>query len=110
MPFYICVDTPDGERVCFHIPVLIRKFRPGPDPDPRLDAVLDIFGPHPEPWILDQRLDQQVIRDMEVVAALDSVVTHASPRISEVMQDALQRITADLPLPAGMTLHQEQRG
>lgn len=97
MSFMICLDTLDGEKVCFAIPVLIRKFPIGPDPDP-------------DPWIVDRRLDQQVIQDLEAVATIDQMVTQASPRISEVLQDALQRVTADLPLPAGMTLQHHQRG
>jgi hypothetical protein len=93
----ICLDTPDGDKVCFAIPVLIRKFPIGPDPDPG-------------PWIVDRRLDQQVIQDLEAVATIDQVRTQASPRVNEVMQDALQRVTADVALPAGMSLQQHQRG
>ena len=111
MSLLICIADSAGERVCFPGPVPIRKFRrPVPDPDPRLEALLDVFGPQPEPRIIADHLDQQVIQDLEVVAALDTVVMHASPKVSEVLQSALQQSIASLPLPDGMTLHQAQRG
>ena len=77
MAWKICIRIPPpiNKDICFQIPILIRKF---PEPDPG-------------PWISKGFIDQGLVKDLPVLATLDSLASQLSnATVRRTVQSAIQ--------------------
>lgn len=75
MPWKICFDFPPPVgRVCIDIPVLVRKFEI-----------------EPRPWITSRFIDEKVVKDLPVLATIDTLASQLSnATVKRAVQSAIQ--------------------
>lgn len=112
MPSKMCFKTTDGRRIC--VPIYYERVKfplDPPGPDPRWFArIVELLGPRPEPWIIDERITPEVRQDIEVLAAINSMLPQASPQLRETMQRTIQNSLAEQSLPEDVVVELEQLG
>jgi hypothetical protein len=93
MPWYICIGPggPFRKKICFHIPVLIRKFEIEPDPDP---------------WIKSDLLKPRLVKDLQILATIDTLAEGLSSNLRGKVHETVRGlIDAKQELPPEVELN-----
>jgi hypothetical protein len=92
---WLCYKQDDGRIACF---LVLTKYvehwwdRPSPE------------KPIPQPWIMDELLDEAVLKDLTILATAHQLAAELSPARQKTMETAIKAEIQKMPLPAGVTI------
>jgi hypothetical protein len=90
----------NGRLVCIDIPVLIERFPKKPGP---------VEGPRAEPWIEGLEISADTIRDLSVLASMNSVGTELkTPGLQKQFAQFIRSTVPQLNLPKEVEVHFDQ--
>ena len=77
MPWRICFFiSPLKQRICFDIPILVKKFEI-----------------EPRPWLTAEFMDEKLVKDLPVLATIDTLASQLSnATLKRAVQSAIQSV------------------
>lgn len=95
----VCFTNPaTGKKVCFYIPILVRRWPPiNPLGLDDLKA-----GPIPEPWLFGDGIRPEAAHDLQALASIHVLADSLSKGSKQAVQDVLQKQIGSIPLPEGL--------
>lgn len=106
MPWIICFPVkfvtlasgrpvPIEKQICIRIPILIDKFKIDPEPDP---------------WIKSDLLKPRLVKDLQILATIDTLAEGLSSGLKGRMQEAIRGLVdVKQELPAEMKLNFDKK-
>lgn len=85
-------------KICICIPVLIPKWKPPKDwtaGDPE---------PFPWKWVIDAKIRTEVVRDLQILATIDSLASQLSKGTRSSVQEVVMRAAKSQKLPTDVQL------
>jgi hypothetical protein len=90
--------TIDGQRICIHIPLLVRGWIPPWVP------IAEPTQPSPWRWLVGPNISEATQREILTVGLMTELAKSLSPEKAKPIQAALQTVIRDADLPKGVTV------